>query len=149
MSAAATPRESSSDDVGAPDVTVSHKVVVLFSNSKFIADIPQQSLIEQLNYAEAPRPFKNRNYAQKIAGNRRVKTAKQIIQLERERYIKPKKKTRGPNAVNTAAQSASVTAAGTPVDGMDLDDEAAQAAIAAAAAAEPEVVRKERYIACE
>jgi INO80 complex subunit C len=104
----------------------------------------EQSLIEELNYANAPRPFKNPNYAQKVAGNRRVKTAKQIIQLERERYVKPKKKAR------VVAQSQSVTAAGTPVDGMDLDDEAAQAAAAAAEAlVEPEVVRKEDYIACK
>lgn len=72
-----------------------------------------------------------------------MKTAKQIVQLERERYVKPKKKAR------VAAQSQSVTAAGTPVDGMDVDDEAAQAAAAAEALAEPEVVRKEEYIACE
>lgn len=108
--------------------------------------ISEQSLIEQLNYADAPRPFKNPNYAQKIAGNRRVKTAKQIVQLERERYVKPKKKAR---AAATAA-SQSVTAAGTPVDGMDVDDEAAQAAAAAEASfVEPEVVRKEEYIACK
>lgn len=119
-SAAATPREGSSDDTAAPDVS---------------------SLIDELNYANAPRPFKNPNYAQKVAGNRRVKTAKQIIQLERERYVKPKKKAR------VAAQSQSVTAAGTPVDGMDVDDEAAQAAATAEALAEPEVVRKEDYIA--
>lgn len=105
----------------------------------------EQSLIEQLNYADAPRPFKNPNYAQKIAGNRRVKTAKQIIQLERERYMKPKKKSRGA----AAAASQSVTAAGTPVDGMDVDDEAAQTAATAEALAEPEVVRKEEYIACK
>lgn len=102
----------------------------------------EQSLIDQLNYADAPRPFKNPNYAQKIAGNRRVKTAKQIVQLERERYVKPKKKARP-----TATQSQSATAAGTPVDGMDVDDEAAQAA--AEAVVEPEVVRKEDYIACK
>ena len=98
-------------------------------------------MIDQLNYAEAPRPFKNPAYG-KTTSNRRPKTAKQIIQIERERYVKPKKKGRGAVAV------ANTTAATTPVDGMDVDDEAAQAAQAAAPEASEEVVRKERYIAC-
>jgi hypothetical protein len=101
-----------------------------------------QSLIEQYNYADAPRPFKNPHYAQKVAGNRRVKTAKQIVQLERERYVKPKKKARVAVGASQAA-----TAAGTPVDGMDVDDEAAQAT--AEAIVEPAIVRKEEYIACK
>lgn len=128
----------------------------------------EQTLIEQLNYAEIPRSFKNPAYGKK-ASNRRPKTAKQIIQIERERYFKPKKRGRGAvqariDAANAAAAAAAAAEAAasagtsvdgtpnegtgrtTPVDGMDEDG--ANAA-AAEEEQEPEVVRKEQYIACE
>ena len=93
-------------------------------------------MIQQLNYAEAPRPFKNPAYA-KTTSSRRTKSAKQIIQTERERYVKPKKKAK-------AALSLVTTTASTPVDGMDVDEEGA-----ALPQASEEIVRKEEYIACE
>lgn len=95
-----------------------------------------QTLIQQLNYAEAPRPFKNPAYA-KTTSNRRTKSAKQVIQIERERYIKPKKKQR------TAASQAATTVA-TSVDGIEDDEEAV-----ILPETSEEVVRKEQYIACE
>ena len=73
--------------------------------------------------------------------------------MERERYVKPKKRGRTIGVAAAAANvaTANTTAATTPVDGMDVDEEnaAAQAAQAPIQAEEPEIVRKERYIACK
>lgn len=108
----------------------------------------QQSLIDQLNYAEVPRPFKNPAYG-KTTSNRRPKTAKQIIQMERERYVKPKKRGRTIGVAAAATTTSNTTAATTPVDGMDVDEENAAVQAAQAQPEEPEIIRKERYIACE
>lgn len=62
--------------------------------------------------------------------------------MERERYMKPTKK-RG-RAAQSALASAAVTTANTPVDGVDEDAETSQNVTL-----EPEIVRKEHYIACE
>lgn len=102
-------------------------------------------LVEQYNYAFHPRPFKNPEWGKK-ASNRRPKSAKMIIQTERERYMKPiKKRGRAGYAFASAYASVAPTTATTPVDGVDIDEEA-KAAVENAA--EPEVVRKEFYIAC-
>lgn len=71
--------------------------------------------------------------------------------MERERYVKPKKRGRTIGVAATAATTSNTTAATTPVDGMDVDEENAAAQAGPTQAQqpeEPEVVRKERYIAC-
>lgn len=56
--------------------------------------------------------------------------------------MKPKKKGRGA----VASASAAATARGTPVDGMDLENEQPAQAVPEV---NDEVVRKEQYIACK
>ena len=61
--------------------------------------------------------------------------------------MKPAKKRGRPSQLPQSSNpSGAATAATTPVDGMDVEDDTAQ--LAAAAIEEPEVVRKEFYIAC-